>query len=144
MRSFRKFSPADYHVAKKLKEFRTSLGMSQDQLGQLCGVSFQQIQKYEAVENKISAAKLFEFAQILNKPINSFFDDLDPKGRHYNYKLTKEKKRKKDEIEINKDLLPLIRAFNMIEDKQMKKKIVALMQEIAGPFYKKKNKHQYN
>ncbi len=144
MRSFRKFSPADEHIAKKLKEFRVSLGMSQDQLGQLCGVSFQQIQKYESLQNKISASKLFEFSQILNKPVNSFFEGLKSEGRHYNYKIVGEKKLKKDEIEMNKEILPLIRAFNMIENRQMKKKLVSLAQEIAGPFYRKKSKHQYN
>ncbi|HLD76508.1 MAG TPA: helix-turn-helix transcriptional regulator [Rickettsiales bacterium] len=144
MRSFRKFSPADHHIAKKLREFRISLGMSQEKLGQLCGVSFQQIQKYESVQNKISAAKLFEFAQILNKPVNSFFDSIKTQGKHYNYEISSEKKRKKDEIAVNKEILPLIRAFNMIENKQIKKKLVSLIQEIAGPFYNKKSKHQYS
>ncbi len=144
MRSFRKFSPADEHIAKKLKEFRVSLGMSQDQLGQLCGVSFQQIQKYESLQNKISDSKLFYFSKILNKPVNSFFEGLKSEGSHYNYEIVAQKKLKKYEIEMNKEILPLIRAFNMIENRQMKKKLVSLAQEIAGPFYRKKSKHQYN
>lgn len=144
MRSFRKFSAADYHIAKKLREFRTSIGMSQKELGELTGVSFQQIQKYEKVENRISAAKLFEFAQILERPISSFYEGLKYDGRNYNYVLSTEEKRKKQEEELNKELLPLIRSFNRIENKQVKKRIVALVQDISGPFYRKSKKHQYS
>lgn len=144
MRTFRKFTAADYHIGNKLREFRTSIGMSQKQLGELTGFSYQQIQKYEKVENKISAAKLFEFAQILNRPVASFYEGLKWDGRNYNYILSSEKKRKKDEVEMNKELLPLIRSFNRIENKQIKRKIVALVQEIAGPFYRKEKKHEYS
>ncbi len=144
MRAFRKFSPADHHIAKKLREFRVSQGMSQEKLGELCGLSFQQIQKYETVQNKISAAKLFEFAQIFAKPVNSFFEGLNAQGKHYNYEIMSEKKLKKNEVALNKELLPLIRAFNMIDNKQLRKKLVSLAQEIAGPFYRKKNKHRYS
>jgi transcriptional regulator with XRE-family HTH domain len=144
MRTFRKFTPADYHVASKLKKFRTEIGMSQKQLGELTGLSFQQIQKYEAVENRITVAKLFEFSQILNRSVSAFYDGLKYDGKNYNYKLTTEKKRKKLEIEMDKELLPLIRAYNRIENKMLKRKIVALVQEISGPFYRKAKKHEYS
>jgi transcriptional regulator with XRE-family HTH domain len=50
--------------------------MSQDQLGQGIGVTFQQIQKYESGANRISASRLYELARVLDIPISFFFDDL--------------------------------------------------------------------
>ncbi len=144
MRSFRKFSPADRQISKNLREFRTAIGMSQKQLAELTGVSFQQIQKYEKLENKISAAKLFEFAQILQRPIASFYNGLKCDDKNYNYVLKTEKARAKTENEMNKEILPLVRAFNRIENKQVKKRILALVQDISGPFYRKEKKHKYS
>lgn len=43
----RKITPVDKHIAKKLRQFRRAAGISQDKLGELTGISFQQIQKYE-------------------------------------------------------------------------------------------------
>ncbi len=144
MRTFKKFTEADYFIAKRLREFRLSIGMSQKELGELTGLSFQQIQKYEKVENRITAAKLYEFAQILQRPIASFYEGLECEAEGYNYVPSAELTRKKVEDEMNKDLLPLIRSFNRIENKQIKKRIVELVQDISGPFYKKIKKHEYS
>jgi transcriptional regulator with XRE-family HTH domain len=120
------------------------IGMGQDELGMLSGVSFQQIQKYEAAENRISASKLFEFAQLLNKPIGAFFEDFSANRNYYNYEFIDEDRQLKNLVKTNKELLPLIRGFNLIESAQIKKYIVKLVCEISGPFYKKKTKYQYN
>jgi transcriptional regulator with XRE-family HTH domain len=54
------------------------LGLSQEQLAQTVGLTFQQVQKYERGGNRISASRLLEFAQILDVPVTFFFDDVDP------------------------------------------------------------------
>lgn len=144
MRSFRKFNAADYHISKKLREFRISCAMSQKELAELTGVSFQQIQKYETTENKINASKLFEFAQILNKPIAAFYEGLKYDGRNYNYELTSEKQRQDDFDLQNKEILRLVRSFTRIKEKNVKKRVLALIEELAGPFYRKEKKHSYN
>ena len=69
-------SPIDLHIGRQLKAARSAEKLSQYQLGELIGVTFQQIQKYEKGLNKISASRLYEFAKILNKPINSFSKNL--------------------------------------------------------------------
>ena len=53
--------------------------MSQDKLGQEIGVTFQQIQKYESGQNRISAGRLYEICQVLGVPIASMFEDM-PRG----------------------------------------------------------------
>lgn len=145
MRALKKLSPVDFHIAKKLKQFRQEIGMSLEELAERSGLSYQQVQKYEAVKNKISASKVFEFAQILEKPVNDFFEDFENKeGRYYPYKITSQKIQRHKKENSQKNLLPLIRAFNRIENKQVQKHILNLIREISGPFYRKRTKHSYN
>jgi transcriptional regulator with XRE-family HTH domain len=53
------------------------VGMSQERLGELLGLTFQQVQKYEKGVNRIGAGRLFEVAGILGVPVSFFYDDLD-------------------------------------------------------------------
>lgn len=62
-------------IGKKLKEFRTSKGFSRDQLAKCCGVTHQQIAKYENGSNLVSAARLFIIANFLEIPVNSFCNE---------------------------------------------------------------------
>jgi transcriptional regulator with XRE-family HTH domain len=69
-------NPIDVHVGKRLRLRRTLLGMSQERLGELLGLTFQQVQKYERGANRIGSSRLFELGQILDVPVSFFFDDL--------------------------------------------------------------------
>ena len=71
-----KITPVDIHIASKLRELRLVSGLSQEKLGELVGVTFQQIQKYEKAKNRICASRLFEFSQILERPMDAFFEGL--------------------------------------------------------------------
>ena len=66
----------DFHIAQRLQLRRVMLGMSQSDLAKLCGVSFQQIQKYETAGNRIPAARLFDLSQALETPVAFFFSGL--------------------------------------------------------------------
>ena len=50
--------------------------MSQERLGELLGLTFQQVQKYERGANRIGSSRLFELGQILDVPVSFFFDDM--------------------------------------------------------------------
>jgi transcriptional regulator with XRE-family HTH domain len=69
-------NPIDVHVGKRLRLRRTLLGMSQERLGELLGLTFQQVQKYERGANRIGSSRLFELGRILDVPVSFFFDDL--------------------------------------------------------------------
>lgn len=58
-------SPIDKILGANLNRFRTTAGLSRESLGQQCGLTFQQIAKYEHGVNRISSAKLVEMASIL-------------------------------------------------------------------------------
>lgn len=73
-------NPIDVHVGKRLRLRRTLLGMSQERLGELLGLTFQQVQKYERGVNRIGSSRLFELGQIMDVPISFFFDDMPANG----------------------------------------------------------------
>jgi len=66
----------DYHVGKRLRRRRRLLGLTQQSLGEMVGIRFQQIQKYECGANRISAARLFELSEALSVPIQYFYEGL--------------------------------------------------------------------
>jgi len=69
-------STADRHVGSRIRERRVMLGLSQQQLAQMIGVTYQQAHKYERGLNRISAGRLYEIAQVLNVPVSWFFEGL--------------------------------------------------------------------
>jgi len=71
---------ADQHVGMRIRERRIMLGLSQQQLAQMIGVTYQQAHKYERGLNRISAGRLFEIAQVLGVPISWFFEGMRPPG----------------------------------------------------------------
>jgi transcriptional regulator with XRE-family HTH domain len=74
-------TPADHHVGNRIRERRVMLGLSQQQLAQMIGVTYQQAHKYERGLNRISAGRLFEIAQVLGVPISWFFEGLEPSSQ---------------------------------------------------------------
>ena len=73
--------PVDIHVGKRIKLRRTMLKVSQDQLANEIGVTFQQIQKYESGHNRVSASRLFDVSIFLPCHISYFFEDFDSASR---------------------------------------------------------------
>lgn len=66
----------DRHIAQRLQLRRVMLGLSQTDLARKCGVSFQQIQKYETAGNRIPAARLFDLSQALETSVAFFYSGL--------------------------------------------------------------------
>ena len=68
----------DVHVGGRVRLIRTLRGMSQTDLGNEIGLTFQQVQKYERGMNRISASTLFRLSRTFDVPISFFFDDMAP------------------------------------------------------------------
>jgi transcriptional regulator with XRE-family HTH domain len=64
----------DAYIGARMRERRLALSISQNQLGKDLGVSFQQIQKYESGQNRVSAARLFDICKALNVSLSSMFE----------------------------------------------------------------------
>jgi transcriptional regulator with XRE-family HTH domain len=73
----------DVHVGSRIRMRRQLINMSQERLGELLGITFQQVQKYEKGSNRISASRLFYAGKTLGVPVQFFYDglpDVDQSG----------------------------------------------------------------
>jgi transcriptional regulator with XRE-family HTH domain len=114
-------SAEDAIIGTKLRVRRVEAHMSQDDLGQRLGVSFQQVQKYEKGVNRLSAVRLRQIANIFGEPTSYFTGENDTKSTSkYTALLTDSPTQR------------LVLAFSAIADTQMRYKIVGLVESISG------------
>lgn len=66
----------DAHIGQRILLRRNMLGLTQKALAERCGVTFQQMQKYEKACNRISASRLYQIGMILDTPVSFFFSGL--------------------------------------------------------------------
>jgi transcriptional regulator with XRE-family HTH domain len=137
-------NPIDVHVGKRLRLRRTLLGMSQERLGELLGLTFQQVQKYERGVNRIGSSRLFELGQILDVPISFFFDDLPETvtgaggtiGGYATPGLAEERvafDHEDDSLPLDKrETLELVRAYYRIGDPAVRKRLFELAKALAN------------
>lgn len=69
-------SSVDEHIGQRVQLRRVMMGLSQKDLAKKCGVTFQQIQKYECAGNRIAASRLYELSTALETPVSFFFAGL--------------------------------------------------------------------
>src|ERR1700737_4874620 len=72
--------PRDTEIAKRVRALRLQRGLSQTELSDALGVTFQQVQKYERGMNRISAGRLFRIAETLEVPVTFFYADFKPRS----------------------------------------------------------------
>jgi len=66
----------DLHLGRRLRWRRRMMGLTQAGLGTMCGVRFQQIQKYESAANRMSAAMIWRTAMALGVGVQYFYEGL--------------------------------------------------------------------
>lgn len=72
----RQVSPIDTVVGRRIRLRRTMLGLSSEEVAEKVGVAHQQLLKYEIAQNRVSAARLYRLASVLNVPVHWFFAEL--------------------------------------------------------------------
>lgn len=70
----------DRHVGARMRDRRIMLGLTQQQMADLIGVTYQQAHKYEKGINRIAAGRLFDVARALGVDVGYFFQGLDTDG----------------------------------------------------------------
>ena len=73
--------PRDPRIGLRIRTLRLERGLSQAELGELLGVSFQQVQKYEKGVNRVSAGRLHRVAEALQVPVTFFYAGFADRGR---------------------------------------------------------------
>ena len=68
----------DLQLGRRLRRRRRDVGLTQEALGAACGISFQQVQKYECAANRMSAVVLWRLARVLDVEVGYFYEGLHP------------------------------------------------------------------
>ena len=136
-------SPIDVHVGARIRQRRTSLGMSQEKLGDALKLTFQQIQKYERGTNRVGASRLYDLCRVFDVTADFFFEGL-PNFEHvqgftggapswYDQPAFAEKQAPfgQDEPPANRELAELVRAFGKITDPKVRERILDLVKSLA-------------
>jgi transcriptional regulator with XRE-family HTH domain len=110
----------DIEMGKKIRLRRVEQRISQSDLGEKLGVSFQQVQKYEKGVNRVGASRLQQIASALDVPV-TFFYDSDSKTREVESLLFLD----------SAFSLRLLRAYSRIKSQAVQRQLVTLMESIA-------------
>ncbi|WP_456779735.1 helix-turn-helix domain-containing protein [Bradyrhizobium sp. USDA 3315] len=111
----------DIELGKRIRLRRVEQKISQSELGDKLGVSFQQVQKYEKGVNRVGAARLQQISTALDVPVNFFYDG-DNKTREVDSLLFLD----------SAFSLRLLRAYSQIKDVTVQRQLVSLMESIAA------------
>ena len=137
----KKANPVDAHVGYRVRLRRVLIGMSQERLGELLGLTFQQVQKYERGINRIGAGRLYEVAEILDVPISFFFDDMpESLANTYGGQATRRstgfsetQDSFSDDALNRRETLELVRAYYRITDPSVRKRVFDLIKSMGPP-----------
>jgi transcriptional regulator with XRE-family HTH domain len=132
----------DVHVGQRLRVRRSLLGYSQEKLAGLIGLTFQQVQKYERGTNRVSAGRLYEISNILEVPVNYFFEQMDasisaPNTAAYGMSDNEQDGFETEapafaDIMTKKETLDLVRIYYLIENPDARKDIMKFIKSMAG------------
>ena len=128
-------NPIDKHVGSRVRMRRMMLSMSQEKLGDALGLTFQQVQKYEKGTNRIGASRLQQISHILQVPVSFFFEGaphVGDGGRHAGGMSEAPSPAYVSDFLATSDGLSLTKAFMRIKNNKMRRRIVDLVEQIAG------------
>ena len=129
-------NPIDKHVGSRVRMRRMMLSMSQEKLGDALGLTFQQVQKYEKGTNRIGASRLQAIANILQVPVSFFFEGApaSPSGSGNLGSGMSEAPSPAyvSDFLATSDGLSLTKSFMRIKNSKLRRRIVDLVEQIAG------------
>jgi len=126
-------NPIDKHVGSRVRMRRLMLDMSQTDLGNALGLTFQQVQKYEKGRNRMSASRLQHISQILQVPVPFFFEGAPASGARPAARGTADPPSLTyvTDFLATSDGLALMKALMCVEDRKLRRAIVQLVEQIT-------------
>ena len=118
----------DRKLGQRVRSRRLEIGMSQERLAELLGVTFQQVQKYEKGVNRIAASRLFDIASALQQPVSRFFEGLSH-GRAAG--VAEGKQDYIDDALATPEGAQLMSVFASIKSQRVRRKVVDLVRTLA-------------
>lgn len=110
----------DRTVGVRMRTLRKARGLSQTALGAAAGVTFQQIQKYENGTNRVSGARLQDFARVLDVPLSTLFGETEGMDQADVWALL---------VELG--AMDLLKSYATIEDVQLRRDVLAIVRTAA-------------
>lgn len=114
-------SDIDRLVGDRIRRRRILMGLTQDQLGEALGISYQQIQKYETGANRVSAGRLYLIAQRLEVSPGWFFDPVSSDSHSDAL----------DEAGSSRLIMEFVRNFKRIDDERVRSVLITLVRSLA-------------
>ena len=123
----------DVYVGGRVRQRRTMLGMSQEKLGEALGLTFQQVQKYERGANRIGASRLHQISEVLDVPINFFFEDISPSLTKKRGKTALAEAQAEYDYDpmAKRETLELVRSYYKIKDPKVRRRIFDLIKQLG-------------
>ena len=120
-------NPVDVQVGNRVRIRRMLIGMSQEKLGEMLSLTFQQVQKYEKGVNRIGAGRLYDVSRILGVPIDYFYEGINtqPAG------AAEDGAPPVMEFVSSGEGLQLSLAFMKIKDGKVRKRVLDLVKSLA-------------
>lgn len=126
-------SGIDRVVGQRVRWRRRELKLTQEKLGELLDLTFQQVQKYEKGVNRISAGRLYEIASVLGVPITYFFDGAEAFVEREDMQLAEDGDETPAPV-MNAETLDLIAAFQKIEDVGLRRSLLNTVKAAASAY----------
>lgn len=133
-------SGIDHIVGQRLRWRRRELKLTQEQLGEVLGLTFQQVQKYEKGTNRISAGRLFEMASALNVPITYFYEGVEDYLEAAPVMTVHEDEHPPSLPVLDGEAMDLVTSFQKIEDKSLRRSLLDMIRAAASSFEKNTDK----
>jgi transcriptional regulator with XRE-family HTH domain len=127
----RRAGAEDIEIGRKIRALRLERGLSQSQLAEGIGLTFQQVQKYEKGANRVSAGRLQQVADLLHVPITYFFGHMGARAK-------KEALPSTVSLLQTKGVVRLMRAFTEIASRATKYALVVLAESLRDREKKEK------
>ncbi|RDD60684.1 helix-turn-helix domain-containing protein [Ferruginivarius sediminum] len=128
-------NPVDVHVGQRLRQRRVLVGLSQEKLARMVGITFQQVQKYERGANRIVASRLYQLAKVLDVPVSYFFDEISAMAAN-DSGVTHETPESADgyghDVMAERETLELVRAYYGIHDDRVRRRAFELLRTLAN------------
>ena len=114
----RQCGEVDLWVGRAVARVRQQKGLSQSAMAKALGISFQQVQKYEAGQNRLSAGRLYEIAKLTGCPVSDFYPREDQTASPSVLMVTHEGRR-------------LLEHFPRIEDRELRRSLAHIVEALA-------------
>src|SRR3954447_5964847 len=121
----------DRHVGSRVRMQRMAIGVSEEKLGDACGITFQQVQKYEKGTNRMGASRLHHIARVLDVPIEFFYEGASSDQGSNGPIMIDGQSRSMTDFLATSEGLGLVRAFTAIKDSKIRRRIVDVAKAVA-------------